>query len=98
MKHKISSALILCALVFSVSASASAQTYRTQRGGTVTVRQNGTRVVRQTNGRVVRQRPNGRTVVTLPNGRRVVRSARSRQYYPQVNRGTRYGNRRYYRR
>ncbi len=93
MKHRISSALVLCALVFGVSASASAQkTYRTQRGGTVTVQQNGTRVVRQPNGRVVRQRPNGRTVVTLPNGRRVVRSARSRQYYPQVNRGTRYGN------
>ncbi len=82
MKRRLAVAFMMCALVFGLSASVSAQTtYRTRNGRTVTVYPNNRRVVR---------RPNGRTVVVLPNGRRVVRSSRSRQYYPQASRARTY--------
>lgn len=79
MKSTFRIALLMCALLVGLSATAAAQTtYRTRHGRTVTVYPNNRRVVR---------RPNGRSVVILPNGRRVVRSSRSRQSYSQIYRG-----------
>lgn len=84
MKSKFRIALMMCALVVGLSATAAAQTtYRTRRGRAVTVYPNNTRVVR---------RPNGRQVVVLPNGRRIVRST-GRQGYRQPLRARTYRTR-----
>ena len=82
MKSKFRVAIMMCALLVGLSATAAAQTrYRTRNGRTVTVYQNHRRVIR---------RPDGRTVVVLPNGRRIVRDSRSRQSYAQARRGRTY--------
>lgn len=94
MKNKLKVILMMCTLLVGTALTAAAQTtYRTRNGRTVTVYPNNRRVVRTQTGRTIVRRPNGRSVVVLPNGRRVVRSSRSRQSYPQVNRGRTYRTR-----